>query len=935
MALNNNMGPLISSSSYINSTLRSFSNQLKVSHLNCRSITPKLDELKLILKNNPLDIFSVSETWLSNVVSDRAVAMPGFKLCRNDRSSRGGGVALYISNKLKYKYVFKISDSNACESLFVELYFGNATLLLGVVYLRNGDLVSFENYHRNLFVKYTNIIISGDFNCNMFDSIKSNSLRSLCTRCSLSVIHNSRPTHYDIARDSSSLIDFFLVSKIESCCYSDQVQCPYVSDHALIFGSFVFRVEDLQEFVEFRDFNNINWDGLLSFASNFDLSLFFSSNDVDTKCTIISSLFDSFLSYVPLTRRRIRCENDSWMDSRTITYARSLRDLAFSAFRLNRSSDNWRIYCKLRNKAKSVIRREKRKHFSRLFNGLDSGGMWKVLRGSGCVGNDDVVCDYNAGDLNDFFVGGTNFDNDEHFNFDFDDSVNSFSFRCVNELELLEALNRVRSRSVGVDSISIKFIKIVFPYISSLILDFVNTILTTSVFPLAWKTARVVPIPKTKVVRGLDDFRPISILPALSKVVEHLLKNQILQSDFISISESQFAFRQGYNTTSLLLKLTDDIRCNVNNNKLSVLVSLDLSKAFNSIDHGKMISKLRNEFNFSKPACRLVMSYLCGRSQFVALNNDISSLRSLYSGVPQGSVLGPLLFILYINDLPRLVNSRGCQSFLFADDVFLLFDGNRRFTELLEGNVNCSLDRVLQWVTENSLSLNSSKSKAVMFGLSNRVNFDLDVFLGEDRIELVNQLRCLGIVLDNSLSFESHINIVCGRVWGALRKMYSTNIFIPFSVKQKIAHAVLMSQVLYGLEVVSGTIGVNFIKLKRVVNAIVRFIYNVRRRDHISEYVRRFLGCSFNEFVKYRILYFFHKVMKSGKPLLLRNNFVFTRSTRNPQLHISRIRNSTFERSFMIRVARCWNPLPYGLRIFSQSNNVFKLKILDYFNSFV
>lgn len=938
MSSSDNLGPIVSGNSYLNTVLLPCQNHFKVAHLNCRSISPsansiKLNELKSILSDNLFDAFALSETWLHDEISNRAVEIPGYKLCRNDRPSsrRGGGVGIYISKKLKYKFIFKVLVTG-CESLFVELNFGNVKLLLGVVYLPKGDLATFERHHRDLFLRYSNIIVIGDFNCNLFDTIKANLFRSLCIRCNLSIVHNVKPTHFDLGRRSTSLIDFVLVSNVSMVSYSGQVQCPSVSDHALIFAALDLTIERLPEFVEYRDFRNIDWDGLLLFLNELDTSLFFSAIDVDMKCSFICSLFNSLFSYVPVVKKMVRYENDSWMESRDVVLARSLRDLSFSAFQSDRSSDNWNTYCRLRNKAKSVIRRERRKHFTKLFSGLDSAGLWRVLKGSGCVGNDDVVLDDDVEAINAFFVSGGA---DDHEDVDFDnfyDSDDCFSFRCVSEIELLEALNKVKSRSVGIDNISIHFIKLVFPFISGLILHLINYILTTSVFPVAWKTARVVPIPKSRVVHGSEDLRPISILPALSKVVEHLLRNQILESTSITIYESQYAFRQGFNTTSLLLELTDSIRRNINDDRLSVLVSLDLSKAFNSINYARLIMKLRNECKFSKSACRLILSYLSGRSQFVVLNGVESDTLSLHSGVPQGSVLGPLLFILYINDLPLFTNSRACKTFLFADDVFLLFNGNRVFSDILENSINSCLDRVLQWTTVNSLAINSSKTKAIMFGPTNRFFLDLNIFLGEEEIEFVSHHRCLGVVLDCKLSFKSHIDALVGKVWGSLRKIYCTHIFLPFHVKRRLAQALLMSQVLYGLEVVSCTIGTNFTRLKRIVNNIVRFVYNVRRWDHISDYVQRFLGCSFEDFVKYRSLILFHKVIKSGKPLALCEQFVFSRSTRNPHVFIPRIVRGMFERSYVVRVARCWNRLPYELRIFSHTSNVFRLKLLRHFS---
>ncbi|XP_065356239.1 uncharacterized protein LOC135950637 [Calliphora vicina] len=642
MSVNLNIGPSFSDNPYIKSVLNPYMSYFKAGHINCPSLRPsadysKIDELRSILSGSVLNVFGVTETWLKPYISTRSVQISGLNFYRNDRlNTRGGGVGIYVSTGLKSKTVFKVSDFGTCESLFVEISFGNTLVLFGVVYLPHGDLVSFENLHYEVFLKYSNVVVVGDFNCNMFDTVRSCSMRALCLRNNLFVVHNSRPTHFDVAHGSTSLIDFWLVSDISMLSFSDQLQCPFISHHALIFGSFLFSVEQIDEYFEFRDFDSIDWDGLVRFFEAFNFEDFNGSN-VDDQCSIISSLFNSLLSFVPVVRKKICCADNNWMSSREVMFARSLRDLAYRYFRLYRSEENWRMYCRYRNKAKSIVRRTKRKHFSKLFSGLDTAGLWKVLRGAGCVGSDSVDFCGDADVLNDFFVSVSGSSNIDGVIFDnYSDCQNSFSFRCITELEVGEALEK-------------------YPLVSNLILDLFNHILMTSTFPQLWKTARVVPISKAKAVHSPDDLRPISILPVLSKVFEHVMKEQILASNIVTIYDGQHAYRKGYNTTSMLLSITDHIRWHVNASELSMPISLDLSKAFNSIYFSTMVRKLRDEFHFSGTACRLIYSYLMDRFQFVVFNGQTSSLRTLHSGVPQGSVLGPLLFILYMNSLPEFI----------------------------------------------------------------------------------------------------------------------------------------------------------------------------------------------------------------------------------------------------------------------------------------
>ncbi|KAI8125992.1 RNA-directed DNA polymerase from mobile element jockey [Lucilia cuprina] len=937
MPYNLTAGPQLSVNSYFKTALQHHLGNFNAAHLNCQSIKPsancsKFDELNALLTDGFFDVFAVTETWLKPYITCRAVEIPGFNICRNDRlNSRGGGVALYISSGIKYRKVFKTSELGICESLFVELYLNNTVFLFGVVYLPHGDICSFEYFHHDLFLSYNNIIIVGDYNCNLFDTVKSNYMRSLCFRLNLAIVHNSKPTHYDIAHGSTSLIDYWLVSDFSMVCLSDQIRCPSISHHEFLFASFVMKIEKSKEYVEFHDFKSIEWDNLLGLLSNFDCSHFY-SGDVDDQCHSLTSLLNLLFSCVPVVKKRICRKNINWMKCKEILFAQSLRDLAYRAYLSDRSDSNWRVFCKLRNKAKNVIRRVKRLHFSKVFWGLDSSALWTVLRGAGCVGIDSMTYEGDINELNDFFVSGNSTNSNINLT-NFDNSIDSFSFHCIDEMELIEALNKVKSNSVGTDNISIRFVKLVYPYISNYILHLINSILTTSTFPKCWKMARVVPLPKSVVVHGPEDFRPISILPALSKVVEHVIRNQMLESVLNCIYVKQYAFRSGFSTTSLLLSLTDKIRNNVNNNEFSVLISLDLSKAFNNINHCQLIYKLRNEFNFSKSACKLILSYLDGRSQFVQMNGVSSGLRHLLSGVPQGSVLGPLLFILYVNSLPSCVNSMICDSFLFADDVFLLFRSGLDFKDVLISNINFCLRSILEWTSDNSLCINPNKTKAIMFGPTNRFFADLNIFLGDVRIDFVDQLKCLGVMLDCKLSFAHHIDLLSFRVFGILRKLYSTNLYLPSRVRYKLAYALLMSQILYGFEVITGTSAMYLNRIRRLINAVVRFVYNIRIREHISSHVLRFLHCSFYDFVNFRNMIFFYRVIKNCKPLPLYCSFMFTRSIRNPQILIPRISSSFMEKSFLVRIARWWNVLPYYLRTFSQSNNVFKLKLLQFFNS--
>ncbi|XP_075163164.1 uncharacterized protein LOC142235791 [Haematobia irritans] len=802
--------PLISSSAYLNRKLRNHRHNFTFGHLNCRSIRPSsysvtIDELKNFLVDSGIDAFGISETWLKSSVSTKSVSINGYSFIRNDRPvTRGGGVGIFISRKLKYKTVFKSDSFGDCESLFLEIQRGPARLLFGVVYLPHGNLDEFVNTHTDLMSRYSEIVIVGDFNRNMFNISQSNIMRNVSHGLGLSVSHNCLPTHYDVAHNTCSLIDFFLLSNPAKLKLSSQGQCASISHHALIFGSYDFDITYLSTYVEFRDYRRINWDGIINYLTSFDSTSLYASMDVDFQLSVINDLISSLFTFVPLVRRSVSHVRDPWLSSREVVVSRSLMDLAHR--------------------------------------------------------NDDSI--------------------------DVSERFDEFSFDCIYEDDIYDAVQRVRSGSVGVDGIPIKFIRIILPYILRYILYLFNTIVTTSVYPMAWKLARVVPVPKTARSGNIDNFRPISILPALSKIFDSIILKTTLNfvNDCDMISSHQYGFRNGYSTTSNLLHMTDAIRSATDIGLCSSLVALDLSKAFDRIDHHKLIRKLATNYRFSITACRLFNSYISGRSQYVCISGVNSSIRSVTSGVPQGSILRPLLFVLFINDVVNHIDNSYCTPFLYADDIHILF--SCASVEGLQSQVNRTMDVIKCWLDDNGLHINAHKSKALCFGSQWATHPEFVICYDGARIDIVESMRCLGVTIDNRLDFSAHFNLLTSRIILLLRRLYSTNSYFPCNIRKRIALGLLMPHVYYGLEVTSGTSASNFSRVRQLVHTIVRYVYRLRRHDHVSRFVSSFLGFPFDSLVDVKLLTLFYGIIKSGLPPLLRSYFVFTRTSRNPQILI-------------------------------------------------
>ncbi|XP_075167477.1 uncharacterized protein LOC142239569 [Haematobia irritans] len=354
-------------------------------------------------------------------------------------------------------------------------------------------------------------------------------------------------------------------------------------------------------------------------------------------------------------------------------------------------------------------------------------------------------------------------------------------------------------------------------------LDFLATcskITSNSVgsYPNSWKHSKIIPIPKPN-----GELRPIAILSFLSKVFEKLLHRQI--SYFINkhklLTSGQSGFRAQRSCTTALLNVSEDIRSEIENNKINILVLLDHSKAFDTVDHDILITKLKYMFRFSKSAIKLVQSYLSNRYQSAFVMNTRSDPLLVTRGVPQGSILGPLLFTLYANDLPNQLQF--CKMHLYADDAQMYLAGDINKLQETVRNINLDLQRVHKWACANGLSLNPSKSKCILIKKKSlKISLNVDIILNNERIEIVENAKNLGICFNSSLTWSTHIGNIIGSAYNKLRVLWNTQYYTPQKTRTLIVKSYIMPTILYGCELFSNTDANSKRKLNLLFNNITR-----------------------------------------------------------------------------------------------------------------
>ena len=283
------------------------------------------------------------------------------------------------------------------------------------------------------------------------------------------------------------------------------------------------------------------------------------------------------------------------------------------------------------------------------------------------------------------------------------------------------------------------------------------------IFPDCWKTARVNPIPKHGNVKMITNWRPISLLPVQSKIAEklmHIYLTEVLDNAG-TLSDRQFGYRSGRGTGDAIFSFLNDIYEGRDRGHLTGACFLDLKKAFDSVHHSYLIEIL-GRLGLHNASLNWLMSYLTGRQQYTKMGKFVSSVSGVEYGVPQGSVLGPLLFILYINDIENIAGD--CKFYLYADDLVLYTSSNK--VDTIVRRLQASIDNIGRWCCEKRLTVNTDKTKVAWFGTTQKLVAckNIDYTLLGKPLETVDSYPYLGLKLDSTLSFEPAIKDLCCKV---------------------------------------------------------------------------------------------------------------------------------------------------------------------------
>ena len=915
---------------------------LVIGALNIQSLKPKLLELSHELNQHQFDVLSLSETWLKPATPTKLLVLPGYSVARADRrDGRGyGGVAIITRDGLSssiLKMDFQSHSESRLESLWSRLRLDRGKqVVIGSLYrpprhtvaALRADFEDLETQYQRIIIEFPRaaILLCGDLNCDLLKDTSDIACRRLTEFLSdYSLFQAVKSPTYT----TGSLLDVCIVNNshiVNSCNTSLCHFSPHCFTSVRIT---VPRPRSVPVTVRSRCLKRIDLDAFLADLHHADWEQVFTSQAVSDK-------WEAFLrSFMPVLDIHAPFKTISIRNPKAPPVSTATRDLMARrrvalAVRGRGSSQ----YRDINRAVRSAIRRDRRTDIQRRISEQGPTSTWRNLRSVISSKRESlrVQPDTSVDHLNDFFVSvGPNVAAEITSHGAAPElacrlprvGACAFTVSPITLTMLVNALFSMRSSAAcGADGLCVRVLKTGFPAVGGIILHIINTCLATSDYPDSWKHSIIHPIFKSGDPSDPSNFRPISIIPIISKLVERVVQRQLyyyLSSNFL-LSPGQHGFRPRHSTETALMTVTDHILSATDGGEISLMCLIDLSKCFDVINHDILLRKLAlygiDTTWFS--------AYLRGHTQSVQLRDgtgrtQMSPPLANCMGVFQGSALGPLLFTVFANDMSLYTD--GALVVQYADDTQLIVSGRKSELPALITRMETNLAALDRWFRANALKVNASKTQLITFG--NRQNLrtvqHFTVSFRDAALEPCNEVKNLGLIFDSTLSWDAHVTSISRRCMGTLTGLSHVRHQLPDGVIATLVSALVLSHVRYCLSVYGNGSQKNLDKIQMIINFGARVIFGRRKFDHVSDLRERLGWLHVRDLADLCTLCLTHKVLKSGEPEALAsvlhvNGDIRQRSTRQDSLlYVPRSRTEAGKRRFCSRAPSLYNSIPAGL----------------------